>query len=196
MTGWTAIVPLKLGTDQKSRLSQHLSAQARRELGMAMATHVITQLREVDAITEVIVLTQGAIDQWPVRRVADKGRGLNAELQDAATSVAGGVLVIHGDLPLVAAPDIQAMLAKAEHCGCAIAPDRHGTGTNALALRTLPGGFRFAFGQGSFALHQQRLPAELAIMTNHGLNIDIDTKDDLDAAIAWGFDPGAGKVLR
>ncbi len=152
-----------------------------------MARRVIEQLRLVDEIAEIVVLTSGEVDHLPVRREPDLGRGLNCELDVATSRIGGGIVVIHGDLPLVTAADIRALLSASENTGCAIAPDRHGAGTNALALREVPAGFAYAFGVDSFNLHRQRLPAELAIVERPGLACDIDTRADLEAAIVLGF---------
>ena len=68
-----------------------------------------------------------------------------------------------------------------------IAPDRHGTGTNALSL-PLPqaAGFAFAFGADSFARHHdeaERLGLTIEVIHSHGLARDIDEPPDLaDAA--------------
>ena len=69
----------------------------------------------------------------------------------------------------------------------AIAPDRHGRGTNALSL-PLPEaeGFTFAFGPDSFALHNleaARLGLKIEEIHSPGLACDIDEPADLpDAA--------------
>lgn len=180
-------MPLKLGEDRKTRLASYLSSDARRALGDYMADHVITQLSAVDEIAQVVVITAGMARPWPVRFELDQGRGLNMELDDAATRIGGGIIVIHGDLPLVGTKDIRALIYAANDAGSAIAPDRHGTGTNALALRNLPDGFAFAFGSDSFNLHRQRLGNRLAVVERAGLACDVDTKDDLDHAVAAGF---------
>ena len=187
MSGWTAILPLKLSADRKSRLAPVLSGEERQRLGDHMARHVITQLRAVAAIDDIIMLSPRSIADWPVRHVLDHGRGLNAELDAVAATVPNKLLIIHGDLPLVTAQDIAALLDAAEAKGCAIAPDRHGQGTNALALCTRPEGFSFAFGVDSFARHQQGLGDALAIVQRTGLACDIDTPADLAYAMTQNF---------
>jgi 2-phospho-L-lactate/phosphoenolpyruvate guanylyltransferase len=179
MTSWTAILPLKLSEDRKSRLASILSLEERRKLGDHMAAQVVAELRAVSGIGEIIMLSPRPLPDWPVLHVVDQGRGLNAELDEVALTIPESLLVIHGDLPLTSAPDISALLDAAESSGAAIAPDRHGQGTNALALRDRPPGFAFAFGPNSFALHRQRLGDTLAIVRREGLACDIDTPDDL-----------------
>lgn len=187
MSGWTAILPLKLRADRKSRLAPVLSGEERQRLGDHMARHVITQLRAVAAINDIIMLSPRSIPDWPLRHVLDHGRGLNAELDVVAATVPDKVLVIHGDLPLVTAQDITALLDAAEASGFAIAPDRHGPGTNALALTALPTAFTFAFGPDSFARHQKSLGDALATVQRTGLACDIDTPADLAYAMTQNF---------
>ncbi len=187
MIRWTAVVPLKLGPDCKSRLAPVLSPEARYQLCLQMAGHVIAQLGAVAAITEIVVLSPESVPHWPTRHASDHGRGLNAELDCLPATIPGGRLVIHGDLPLVGARDIEALLAAAGSTGAAMAPDRHELGTNALALASLPDGFAFAFGADSMARHQLELGSALQIVRRTGLATDIDTPDDLELAIARGF---------
>jgi len=187
MSKWTAILPMKLSADRKSRLAPFLPLAKRRELSDKMAVHVIGQLRNVPAIDDVIMISPKPVPQWKVEHLTDQDRGLNAELDAAAIRVSTRLLVIHGDLPQVSADDIAELIGAAEFAGCAIAPDRHGTGTNALALTVLPQGFTFAFGPYSFARHSQTLGGDLAVVRRAGLACDIDTQADMDHASAMNF---------
>src|SRR3546814_6871584 len=64
----------------------------------------------------------------------DQGRGLNEELTAFRTrEPAQSMIFIHGDLPLLVPEEIEALI-QAAGGGCALAPDRHGSGTNAIAL--------------------------------------------------------------
>jgi len=127
------------------------------------------------------IATPGA-SEW--RR--DEGRGLNAELTDLRATLGDmPMLVVHGDLPLLVPGDLDALTDAADG-GCAMAPDRHGSGTNALALR---GDFplAFAFGENSCALHQAGAKGRATLVRRPGLMIDVDTPEDLDAAVAAGM---------
>jgi 2-phospho-L-lactate guanylyltransferase len=94
-------------------------------------------------------------------------------------------LVIHADLPLVPVDDIAALITGGA-AACSKAPDRHGTGTNALAL-VEPLGFGFDFGPNIFARHCAAAKGNPRVMTRLGLELDIDTAADLDAAVSAGF---------
>ena len=79
-------------------------------------------------------------------------------------------------------------LAAAAPGSVAIAPDRHGLGTNALSL-PLPAaaGFLFAFGDDSFARHRaeaERLGLAVEAVHNLRLERDVDLAEDLPDAAA------------
>lgn len=186
MTGWTALVPMKAATNRKTRLATHLCAAGREELSENLFYHVVHTLRDCCRITRVVTLSDGLPPMSRMEWIADQGAGLNAELERARAKIgAGPMLIIHADLPLLETADLDALLAAAEG-RIAIAPDSHGTGTNALALGTAHG-LKLSFGAGSFALHHAQVPDAAIITGRPGLALDIDTVDDLDEAIRLGF---------
>src|SRR5690349_14117831 len=118
--------------------------------------------------------------------LADPGGGLNPALAcafaEAVREGASRVVFIAGDLPQVTPRDVE-LLSLAPEGSVAIAPDRHGTGTNAISL-PLPAarGFTFAFGPDSLALHSRearRIGLELETIQSLGLMRDIDEPADL-----------------
>ena len=127
-------------------------------------------------------------DDFPL--AADPGQGLNPALHSALAEVAAlgasRAVVVAADLPTVTPRDLE-LLAAVPAGEIGIAPDRHGTGTNALSL-PLPqaAGFAFAFGADSFARHHdeaERLGLTIEVIHSHGLARDIDEPPDLaDAA--------------
>ena len=184
---WTALVPLKQADARKSRLAGRLSPEARKRLSMLLFDHLVDVLRSVPSIGPILPLAGQAPEGWSGAWIQDEGRGLNAELEAArATLGAGPLLVIHADLPLIEPADVAALLASAGASGCAIAPDRHGEGTNAVALRD-GRAFAFAFGPGSLVRHCAPLNDPSALVERTGLALDCDTPEDLDSAIAAGF---------
>jgi 2-phospho-L-lactate guanylyltransferase len=183
LSGWTAIVPLKTAGQRKTRLAGALSPRERDRLTQALFDHVIGVLDACPAIGRIGILSETGPTREGLDWLPDRGRGLNPELQ--ALDIAGPRLVIHADLPLVDREDIEALLA-AGRGGGAIAPDRHATGVNALALDTGIS-IEFRFGPGSLARHLEQLPARLAVVARQGLGHDIDTPDDLAHAIRLGF---------
>lgn len=188
MNGWTALVPIKQGGGGKSRLSRVLSNAQREALSLRMAEHVLAILAERTEISEIVILSAQRPEGWTGCWIADEGRGLNAELTAwRARHGAGPALVIHADLPLLGADDIVALLGAATRNGAALATDRAGEGSNALALAD-GRAFAFRFGLDSRRLHAGQDPA-MPVIERTGLMADMDTPEDLAFAQAHGFKP-------
>jgi 2-phospho-L-lactate guanylyltransferase len=116
----------------------------------------------------------------------DPGSSYNALLAklfgDLEREGATHAAVIPADLPLLSADDL-AVLGSFNPRGPAVllAPDRHGDGTNLLALAP-PTLFPPTFGPGSFARHRaaaSRAGARLEVLDSPGFGLDVDTPDDL-----------------
>lgn len=188
MTCW-AIIPVK-GTELgKQRLAGVLDGSARNSLIMAMLDHVVATVREARGIDRIAIVGSSRHGQpHDVLLLPDPGTGLNPAVGLAVVAAeAGGAtraVVIFADLPQLTARDVE-LLAAAP--GIALAPDRHGTGTNALSL-PLPGAgaFTFGFGPDSFARHKAeagRIGLAFEVIGTPGLRRDIDEPADLpDAA--------------
>ncbi len=184
---WTALVPLKPAGARKTRLSGMLSGDRRDALAERLLGHVAGVLRASPAIARIVLLAPQPVAGWTDDWIADEGRGLNVELT-AARAKLGAVplMVLHADLPLLTMADVAA-LGDAGASGCAIAADRHGSGTNAIAL--MPERiFHFAFGADSLAAH--RAQGGVLLTERAGLALDIDTPEDL--ALAAGLAPQPG----
>jgi len=177
---WTVIVPAKGAGPRKTRLAGRLDDDERRELADRLLQHVLGILDECAEVSEVVVLSDQRPVGWHGRLAQDQARGLNPEIQALCNELGGRqIAVIHADLPLLQAGDVHTLLAAAQDSYGAIAPDRHGTGTNAIALQDTTG-FEFAFGPGSFAQHCANAAQPLHVVRRRGLSVDIDTPDDLD----------------
>jgi len=177
--GWTALIPFRTGTGGKSRLEAVLDAATRERLAREMAHHVIDVLSRCPEIEQIVVLSNETFDHPAVTFALDGGRGLNPEISAFCDDFGPApLLVIHADLPLLAKADVEALLQTATDHGMAMATDRAGEGTNAIALADgRP--FVFRFGPGSCALHcaaDQKMP----VLQRNGLSADLDTPGDLD----------------
>lgn len=182
---WTAVIPFKGSAERKTRLGSRFTLEERQRLSQELFEYVADVLRQAPALSDVALLSDMRPERWHGPFILDEGRGLNAELGALVKShQPDRLLVIHADLPLLTVDDIAALIAGDER-GCAIAPDRHGTGTNALALSE-PSGFDFAFGRNSFSRHCAAAKGKARVVARVGLGLDIDTLDDLDAAISAG----------
>jgi 2-phospho-L-lactate/phosphoenolpyruvate guanylyltransferase len=188
-----ALVPVKAHGAGKQRLSGALADRQRTALVQVMLEQVLTALRGA-GVHDILVLSPEppALPQG-VEHLVDEGRGLNEGLGHALSELgrrqAQAALIVFADLPLIEAADIDALLA-ALGAGMALAPDRSGSGTNALAL-TLPTPFRLQFGPGSCERHlaeAARLGQRVGVVRRTGLAFDIDEPADL-AALRAHRDP-------
>ena len=183
---WTALLPFKPAGERKTRLAGRLSREERALLAETLFGHVTSILGRSAGVSAVCLLARSRPADWPGSWIEDRGRGLNDELAAAREALGRGpLIVLHADLPLLDADDIAALI-EAGRDGCAIAPDRHGSGTNALAIGD-GRAFDFRFGRDSFRLHREQDEGRIGVVTRPGLALDIDTPDDLDAALAGGF---------
>src|SRR3954451_23326549 len=153
-----AIVPVKSFDLAKQRLSVSLASGGRRSLMQAMFSDVLGALRKTEGIEEIAVVTEdvaaGAVATGERMIVLhdDVCDGQSAATQIGIRyALAQGferVLLVPGDTPLLKPPELEALLARSERDGIAVAivSDRHGTGTNGLLI-TPPGAFRPGFGE-------------------------------------------------
>ncbi len=183
------IVPHRGLAAAKTRLAPVLDAGEREALALRLLERVLRVVHEACADT-VVITPSAALEPVVVaagaRLVVQRGMGLNAGLEQARVeALADGVttlVVLHGDLPNLAADDVRALIAAVPRPkGVAIAPDRGGSGTNGLALQP-PDAIGFAFGIGSRGAHAaQAESAGLPLVEVHrpGLAFDLDTPADL-----------------
>lgn len=188
-----AIIPAKPPGQGKTRLAGALDPRQRRALVAGMLERVVAAAHDCRTVERVWLV--GASDHdlgSRVSRIEDLGLGLNASLAAALSAITADpvpparVIVAAGDLPQVDAVDF-ALLAAVPGNAIGIAPDRHGSGTNALSL-PLPGAaaFRFSFGTGSYARHRceaARLGYTVETILSAGLEKDIDEPADLPDAL-------------
>jgi len=185
MSGW-ALVPVKARAAGKSRLAAALDAEARTALITAMLAHVLGELRRCPGLNGIAVMTP-AQESLPdgVLCLKDSAADFNESLCTAFAALAERgcrrVAVVAADLPWLEAAEVTALLLAAEGARIALAPDRHGTGTNALAL-ALPSRFRPRFGPGSLGRHLAEAAAvgvSAATVRLPGLAFDVDEPQDL-----------------
>ena len=186
MTIWAAI-PVKPLTEGKSRLANALSAETRARLNANLFQHTLAVVSTVFPPANIIIVTRDAALRdiatvRGMRSIAEQGFELNAALNEAAASIppTDGMLAISTDLPNLTPEDVRAMLEQTES-PIAIAPDRAGSGTNAL-LTTPAACIPFQFGRDSFKAHlaaaeQRKIATQ--IITRYGLAFDLDTENDL-----------------
>jgi 2-phospho-L-lactate guanylyltransferase len=185
------IVPHRGLEQAKTRLATSLSPEERIFLASQLLQRVLRVSREV--ADDVVVISPSRalreiVEPSGARLAVQRGMGLNEGLEearfDALADDVETLVILHGDLPNLQAADVEALLGSLPSdggAGVAIAPDRAGTGTNALVLRP-PGLVHFRFGTGSFAAHLAEVEAAgvpLVAVNRAGLAFDLDTPADL-----------------
>jgi 2-phospho-L-lactate guanylyltransferase len=185
------IVPHRGLEAAKTRLAPSLDPEERVMLASQLLQRVLKVSRELSDDVEVISPSRPLaeiVEAAGARLAVQRGMGLNEGLDQARSqALFDGIdtlVVLHGDLPNLTATDIETLVGALPSDGgpgVAIAPDRAGTGTNALALRP-PGVIPFRFGTGSFAAHAaevERAGVSCVAVNRGGLAFDLDTPDDL-----------------
>lgn len=197
MSVW-AVIPVKNLSSAKSRLAPALSAAGRVALARRLLLGTLDAAQSCSALTGVVVVSADP----EVRRLA-AARGLaaypdppasDADPLNAAVALgcrrvaelgALAALVLPIDLPHVSPSVIVQFVRGVGDAAVGVAPDRAGTGTNALLLRP-PLAINPAFGPDSFARHgalareRGALPATIALPA---LSFDLDTPNDLLHAV-------------
>ncbi|MFJ9668609.1 2-phospho-L-lactate guanylyltransferase [Streptomyces sp. NPDC101219] len=196
---WTLVVPLKPLAQAKSRLSDTADDGLRPGLALAFAQDTVAAALACPAVRGVVVVT----DDVPAGRalaalgagvVPDEPRdGLNAALAHGAALVrarqpAGAVAALNADLPALRPEELARVLEGASAFPRAFLSDAAGTGTTLLSAA--PGQeLRPRFGVGSRAAHRASGAVELRPDGVDSVGQDVDTGEDLRAALALGVGP-------
>lgn len=205
-----AIVPVRSLSGAKSRLGEPLDPEERADLILAMLRRTVAAALDAGRLAGVVVVSKDndllrASRAMGAASLTQEGGDLNAGLAQARLSVgpvATAILVLPADLPGITAAEIDRLAEAAEAAAEAapdrpmvlLAPDHHGTGTNAL-LVSPPGAIAFRFGEGSRAAHAAEAAAARATYVEHvgPLNFDVDTPEDLLEADRGGLDHESGR---
>jgi 2-phospho-L-lactate guanylyltransferase len=142
---WWVVVPMRGINSGKSRLTPVLDAQGRVTLNRWLLAHTLDVIEHWRGDLERCLVVSPCDEVLKLARAAgaialrEAGGGLNAALAFAAAQAAARgaekLLIVACDLPDLNAAALAAItnLAKEKRCA-ALAPDRAGTGTNALAF--------------------------------------------------------------
>jgi 2-phospho-L-lactate guanylyltransferase len=191
MTLW-AVVPVKPLSRSKSRLSQVLGVKERQALSASLLEHTLDSLTGAEGVGRIAVVSSDAevrslATKWGAVFIEDPPPGgLNPALELARRTVlshqACQVLVLPADLPRLTSQAIADLVSLAEGApSVVLAPDRHGSGTNALLLSP-PGLIEYAFGPLSFVRHLQLAEAagvQPQICRSPAFTLDLDLPEDL-----------------
>lgn len=192
-----AAVPLKQLSEAKSRLAPHLSPRERSSLAVALLERAVGALRESGAVDRIaLVSVERALGRRLGLEVLPERGGLNASLVGAVAWArqldASALLILHADLPLIAAEDVVLLTEALDgRDGIALAPTRDG-GTSGLLL-TPPDVIPPSFGPASYGRHVRlasRRGVAVGQVTSAGFLQDMDTAEDLEALAAIPLHPG------
>lgn len=189
----TAVLPVKRFAAAKQRLAPGIGSTHRAELAAAMLEDVLEAIDAARSIERTIVVTSEP-------RAIELARGGGAELiadpdegGHSGAALAGiaraqqlgaeRVVLLPIDCPLLAPRELERLLTGMPDRYVAIVPDRHGTGTNALALAP-PDAIEPSFGEGSCARHvaaAREAGIPFGVEELPSLALDLDTPADVVA---------------
>lgn len=202
-----AIVTAKRFTSAKQRLAGSIDEDLRRDLVEAMLGDVLEAVAAARTVSEILVVTGEGV-------AGELAREFGAEVihdpEDASHSEAAtmgvkralelgapSAALLPGDCPLLDPKELDRLLTALPTPFVSVVPDRHGTGTNALAISP-PDAIAPAFGEGS---HQRHLDLARAGGIPHAteelptLALDLDTPADF-VALTTRLDLGGGRAPR
>jgi 2-phospho-L-lactate guanylyltransferase len=185
------IIPVKMLSKSKSRLSDVLSLDERQMLTLSMFEDVLRSVTNSQVIDKVVVISPDqAVSKiaksYDVDVITEKtSRGMNPAVREAieysSRKGAQKVLVIPADIPLVAPRDLEEIVSLGKDVSVVISPSKSEKGTNALLLSP-PDIIPTSYGQNSFKLHidaavKRGIPVE--IYRSKRVALDIDRPEDL-----------------
>jgi 2-phospho-L-lactate guanylyltransferase len=196
---WSLVVPLKPLAVAKSRLAEAAGA-VRPALALAFAVDTVAAALACPEVADVTVVTDDPVTGAELAGlgafvVADEpAAGLNAALRHGAGHVRerrpyAPVAALNGDLPALRPAELAAVLREAVRAQeRAFLADVAGVGTTLLAAppRQL---LSPAFGGASRARHLASGAREITLPAVPSVRQDVDTPDDLRAALTLGVGP-------
>jgi 2-phospho-L-lactate/phosphoenolpyruvate guanylyltransferase len=203
----TAVLPVKRFHAAKQRLAAGLDGEQRRTLAAAMVEDVLMAIGEARTVERIVVVSGdpgaqelAAAAGAEVVPDPEDGGHVEAALAGIARAEAEGaerVVLLAGDCPLLDPRELDRLLTGIPERYVGIVPDRHGTGTNALALSP-PGAIVPAFGEGSCARHvvaAREAGIAFGVEQLASLELDLDTPADV-VALTRELETRPGRARR
>ncbi|MEU4153714.1 2-phospho-L-lactate guanylyltransferase [Streptomyces sp. NPDC026659] len=205
---WTLVIPLKPLAQAKSRLAATVPDGVRSGLVLAFARDTVAAVLACAGVNGVAVVTDDAVAGRELaalgaRIVPDApGGGLNAALAHGAAAVRAAaadaaVAALNADLPALRPAELARVLEAAAAFPRAFLADAAGIGTTLLTAT--PGhALQPAFGGASRDRHRASGAVELLLADVDSVRQDVDTGEDLRAALTLGVGPytAASAALR
>jgi|SRR5690349_15843864 2-phospho-L-lactate/phosphoenolpyruvate guanylyltransferase len=207
-----ALMPVKGFRNAKQRLSPLLNGPARELLAEAMFRDVLRQVRLTRGLGGTFVVTgddkvaaiASSAGAEVIRETAENGETGAVDFARMELKNAGceAVLILPGDMPLMRAADVEAMLAQVPADAAApfalLVPSHDRLGTNALFLAP-PDVIALRFGYDSFTFHTSQAETRgLAVrfFENDRIALDIDEPKDLQRFLAYAENNQTSQVAR
>ena len=203
----TAVLPVKRFHSAKQRLAAGLDGEQRRTLAAAMLGDVLEAIGAARTIERTILVSGDPVAQ---ELAAEAGAEVVPDPEDAghveaalaglARAEADGAscaVLLAGDCPLLDPRELDRLLTGLPERYVGIVPDRHGTGTNALALCP-PTAIAPAFGEGSRARHvalAREAAVPFGVEELPSLGLDLDTPADV-VALTLTLEAHPGRARR
>ncbi|GLZ07217.1 2-phospho-L-lactate guanylyltransferase [Actinomadura sp. NBRC 104412] len=200
---WSLVVPVKVLAKAKTRMAE-AAGPHRQALALAIAADTVAALLRCERVQRVIVVTDDPVPAAELLALGamivpdEPDAGLNPALTHGAarireTAPETGVGAISADLPALRPNELTHVLDAAAQSPEAFVPDAAGTGTTLYTAR--PGApFRPAFGPGSRAAHRALGAQELLLDDITSVRQDVDTLQDLQAALTLGTGPRTTRI--
>jgi 2-phospho-L-lactate/phosphoenolpyruvate guanylyltransferase len=187
-----AVIPMKSLHSAKSRLSNILTAQQRKNLAMYLLDATIKELKKSNFISEIIIVSNDkALKQYScinnLKFIKDSDEGVNqAVILADKYCINKGInanIVIPQDLPFISAKEIDKIctISNKYHKCIIICPSKRFDGTNVL-FRKPPDVIKTHYDNNSYMNHLKeaykfKIPVESLDIVK--LRFDLDTKEDL-----------------
>ena len=202
------LVPVKNLANAKQRLASLLDQPSRTQLAQAMLLDVLETLFAWKGRTDVALVTSDPYAthlalQFGFEVIPDTANRSETDAIEMATAVCiqrgvESTLVIPGDIPLIRANELEAILQVAPKEGSVLAPAADGRGTNAI-FRRPAALFPLRFGNDSFKPH--RAAAETTgkpciVLELQGIALDVDNPSELRQLLAMPGETHAQRLAR
>lgn len=187
-----AVIPMKSLHSAKSRLSNILTAQQRKNLAMYLLDATIKEIKKSCIISEIIIVSNDkAVKNYSclnnLKYIKDSEEGVNKAVILADNyCIDNGInanIVIPHDLPFISAKEIDEIctISNKHHKCIIICPSKRFDGTNIL-FRKPPDVIKTHYDDNSYMNHLKeaykfKIPIESLDIVK--LRFDLDTKEDL-----------------